>query len=407
MRKNILAPSILSADFKELGSQIRETDRAGAEYIHFDVMDGLFVPSISFGMPVLSSIKGLTGQVMDVHLMVTEPVRYVEEFAKCGADIITVHLEACEDLKGTLDAIHRAGVKAGVTIRPGTPVSALEPYLDQAEMFLIMSVEPGFGGQAFIPESLDRIRKLRAMLDAKGLDTDIEVDGGIYHSNVGEVLEAGANVIVSGSGGMLEEEFVLPVLKSEETEFIIAVDKGLEFLYRHEIRPDYIVGDFDSVPHELVDYYREKMNVPVREFNPVKDASDTEIALRLCLGLNRKQIWILGGTGNRIDHLWANVQCLQIALDAGADARILDSHNQIRLLGGDITLRREEAFGPYFSLFPLEAPVDELTITGAKYPLKNHFLKPDDSLCVSNEFAEDEVKISFVYGKVILMETRD
>ena len=209
------------------------------------------------------------------------------------------------------------------------------------------------------------------------------------------------------SGGMLEEEFVLPVLKSEETEFIIAVDKGLEFLYRHEIRPDYIVGDFDSVPHELVDYYREKMNVPVREFNPVKDASDTEIALRLCLGLNRKQIRILGGTGNRIDHLWANVQCLQIALDAGADARIIDSHNRIRLLGGDITLRREEAFGPYFSLFPLEMPVDELTVTGAKYPLKNHFLKPDDSLCVSNEFAEDEVKISFIYGKVILMETRD
>ena len=173
MRKNILAPSILSADFKELGSQIRETDRAGAEYIHFDVMDGLFVPSISFGMPVLSSIKGLTGQVMDVHLMVT------------------------------------------------TPVSALGPYLDQAEMFLIMSVEPGFGGQAFIPESLDRIRKLRAMLDARGLDTDIEVDGGIYHSNVSEVLEAGANVIVSGSGvykGNIAEntERFMEILKSYE-----------------------------------------------------------------------------------------------------------------------------------------------------------------------------------------------
>ena len=209
------------------------------------------------------------------------------------------------------------------------------------------------------------------------------------------------------SGGMLEEEFVLPVLKSEETEFIIAVDKGLEFLYRHEIRPDYIVGDFDSVSHELVDYYREKMNVPVREFNPVKDASDTEIALRLCLGLNRKQIWILGGTGNRIDHLWANVQCLQIALQAGVDARIVDSHNQIRLLDSDITLKKSEAFGPYFSLFPLEMPVDELSIRGAKYPLQNHFLKPSDSLCVSNEFAEDEVTISFVYGKVILMETRD
>lgn len=209
------------------------------------------------------------------------------------------------------------------------------------------------------------------------------------------------------SGGMLEENFVLPILKSEETEFVIGVDKGLEFLYKHEIKPDYIVGDFDSVSRELVDYYREELNVPIREFNPVKDASDTEIALRLCLGLNRKSILILGGTGNRIDHLWANVQCLQIALQAGADARIVDSHNQIRLLDSDITLKKSEAFGPYFSLFPLEMPVDELSIRGAKYPLQNHFLKPSDSLCVSNEFAEDEVTISFVYGKVILMETRD
>ena len=209
------------------------------------------------------------------------------------------------------------------------------------------------------------------------------------------------------SGGMLEEDFVLPILKSEETEFVIGVDKGLEFLYKHEIKPDYIVGDFDSVSRELVDYYREELNVPIREFNPVKDASDTEIALRLCLGLNRKSILILGGTGNRIDHLWANVQCLQIALQAGVDARIVDSHNQIRLLDKGITLKREEAFGPYFSLFPLEMPVDELSIRGAKYPLQNHFLKPSDSLCVSNEFAEDEVTISFVYGKVILMETRD
>ncbi|MBM6801109.1 thiamine diphosphokinase [Mediterraneibacter glycyrrhizinilyticus] len=209
------------------------------------------------------------------------------------------------------------------------------------------------------------------------------------------------------SGGMLEEEFVLPILKSEETEFVIGVDKGLEFLYKHEIKPDYIVGDFDSVSRELVDYYREELNVPIREFNPVKDASDTEIALRLCLGLNRKSILILGGTGNRIDHLWANVQCLQIALQAGVDARIVDSHNQIRLLDSDITLKKSEAFGPYFSLFPLEMPVDELSIRGAKYPLQNHFLKPSDSLCVSNEFAEDEVTISFVYGKVILMETRD
>ena len=198
--KNILAPSILSADFKVLGDQIRQTEEAGAGYIHFDVMDGIFVPSISFGMPVLSSIRGLTGQVMDVHLMVTEPVRYVKQFAECGADIITVHFEACEDLGATLEAIHACGVKAGISIKPGTPVESLVPYLEQAEMFLIMSVEPGFGGQAFIPESLERIRTLRDMLEEKGIEKDIEVDGGIYHSNVAEVLKAGANVIVSGSG---------------------------------------------------------------------------------------------------------------------------------------------------------------------------------------------------------------
>lgn len=198
--KNILAPSILSADFKILGEQLKLTEEAGAEYIHFDVMDGMFVPSISFGMPVLASIKGATTQTLDVHLMVTEPIRYVEEFVKAGADIVTVHYEACEDLQATIDKIHAAGAKVGISIKPKTPVDVLLPYLDQAEMFLIMSVEPGFGGQAFIPESLERISELRNLLNEKGLITDIEVDGGIYHKNVAEVLAAGANVMVSGSG---------------------------------------------------------------------------------------------------------------------------------------------------------------------------------------------------------------
>ena len=185
----ILAPSILSGDFKRLGEQLKITEEGGAQYIHFDVMDGMFVPSISFGMPVLASIRGVTGQVMDVHLMIEEPVR-----------LITVHLEACSDLSETLDKIHACGVKAGISIKPATPVEALLPYLDRAEMFLVMSVEPGFGGQAFIPESLDKIRELRKLLDERNLPADIEVDGGIYPSNVAEVLEAGANVIVSGSG---------------------------------------------------------------------------------------------------------------------------------------------------------------------------------------------------------------
>ena len=197
--KNVLAPSILSADFKVLGEQLKVTEAAGAEYIHFDVMDGIFVPSISFGMPVLSCIKGYTSQILDAHLMITEPIRYVEEFAKAGADIITVHLEACEDLQATIDKIHAAGVKAGISIKPKTPVEAFVPYLDQADMFLVMSVEPGFGGQAFIPESLDKIREVRAMLNEKNLETDIQADGGIYVENVREVLDAGANVIVAGS----------------------------------------------------------------------------------------------------------------------------------------------------------------------------------------------------------------
>ena len=209
------------------------------------------------------------------------------------------------------------------------------------------------------------------------------------------------------TGGKLNLAFARSFLEKEHFDKVIAVDGGLESAEALGITPDYIVGDFDSVPRKLVEYYREELDVPVREFNPVKDASDTEIALRLCLGLNRKKIVILGATGNRIDHLWANVQCLQIALEAGADACIMDAHNKIRLLDKTVTLKKEEAFGPYFSLFPLEQPVDAFNITGAKYPLTNHFLKPSDSLCVSNEFVEDEVEISFVYGKVILMETRD
>ncbi|MBC5690172.1 thiamine diphosphokinase [Mediterraneibacter sp. NSJ-55] len=209
------------------------------------------------------------------------------------------------------------------------------------------------------------------------------------------------------SGGMIEEEFALSVLNSEETEFIIGVDKGLDFLYEHDICPNYIVGDFDSAPSDVVNYYKEETNVPIREFNPVKDASDTEIALRLCMDLRRKEIVILGGTGTRIDHIWANVQSLKIALDAGADARLLDSHNQIRLLKDEICLKKEEAFGPYFSVFSLGGTVEGVNISGAKYPLRGHTLMPYDSLCVSNEFDADEVEISFAYGTLILMETRD
>lgn len=198
--KNILAPSILAADFKELGQAIKTIEENGAEYLHYDVMDGIFVPSISFGMPVLASIRSCTKQVMDVHLMITEPIRYIKEFKEAGADLITIHLEACEDVAATIRAIREAGLKVGLSIKPATEAEAICPYLDQIDMILVMSVEPGFGGQKFIPESLDKIRALRAMVDEAGVNVDIEVDGGIYQANVKEVLDAGANIIVSGSG---------------------------------------------------------------------------------------------------------------------------------------------------------------------------------------------------------------
>ena len=195
----VLSPSILAADFKVLGQEMKKTEENGAAYIHFDVMDGMFVPSISFGMPVLASIHDATEQFMDAHLMVQEPIRYVEAFQKAGADSVTVHLEACEDVKTTLDKIHACGMNAGLAVNPETDVKELVPYLEDVEMILIMSVHPGFGGQKFIPESLDKIRAVRAMLNEKNLETDIQVDGGIYVENVREVLDAGANVIVAGS----------------------------------------------------------------------------------------------------------------------------------------------------------------------------------------------------------------
>ena len=208
--------------------------------------------------------------------------------------------------------------------------------------------------------------------------------------------------IVIISGGELEEEFVLSILEKEENQYVIGVDKGMEFLYSHQILPNYIVGDFDSVKKEIGDYYRNETD------DPVKDASDTEIAIRLAMTLGAGEILILGATGGRIDHLWANVQSLAIPFKAGINAVIMDRQNKIRLIGGGEThLKKGETYGPYFSVFPLGEEVFGFSIKGAKYPLTNHTLIPYDSLCVSNQFQEDEVTISFLNGIVILMETKD
>lgn len=194
-----VAPSVLAADFAELGSQLRAVSEAGAEWIHLDVMDGAFVPSISFGMPVIKSIRRVTDRVFDVHMMVEEPGRYVEDIKKAGADVITVHVEACKHLDRVISQIKEAGCLAGVALNPATPVSVLEHVLDQVDMVLIMSVNPGFGGQKFIPYTIEKVKAVRRLCDERGLKTDIQVDGGISAANVREVLEAGANIFVAGS----------------------------------------------------------------------------------------------------------------------------------------------------------------------------------------------------------------
>lgn len=209
------------------------------------------------------------------------------------------------------------------------------------------------------------------------------------------------------SGGAIMAPFALEFYKNISANVCIAVDRGLEFFYQEKITPTHIVGDFDSIDPDVISYYRNQTQIPIREFNPVKDASDTEIAIRLAIDLGVKELWILGGTGTRLDHVMANIQTLKVAMDAGVKAYLLDPYNRISLLDEPVTLSKNESYGQYFSVFSLGACVENLTICGAKYPLMNHTLYPHDSLTVSNQFVEEKVTIDFKSGIIILMETKD
>ena len=202
MKEVMIAPSILSADFSKLGEEIKLVENLGAEYLHFDVMDGHFVSNISFGVPVLKSISRIHNMVNDVHIMISEPRKYIQKFVDAGADIITFHFEACdtpEEVADIIDLIHECGVKAGLSIKPATPVEVLKPFLQDLDLVLVMSVEPGFGGQSFIPESLMKIQYLRYVIDENDYDCLIEVDGGINEETAHMCAEVGVDILVAGS----------------------------------------------------------------------------------------------------------------------------------------------------------------------------------------------------------------
>ena len=197
--KNIASASILSADFCNLGSDIERAEQAGCEYIHFDVMDGVFVPNISYGIPILKAVSKIVNGTLDVHLMIIDPIKYIKDFADNGADIITFHSEADSDIIETINLIHSCGKKAGLAIKPNTPVSEIEQYLDKIDMLLVMTVEPGFGGQGFINATLDKIAEAKEIIKRRGFNIPIQVDGGINSETAELVKNAGAEILVAGS----------------------------------------------------------------------------------------------------------------------------------------------------------------------------------------------------------------
>ena len=269
-----LSPSILSADFARLGEEIKAVEQTGVNYLHIDVMDGMFVPSISFGFPIIKSIRKMSNMVFDVHLMVEQPERYIEETAASGADIITIHAEACKHPDRAIEQIHQLGKKAGIALNPSTSLHELDYLLEKVDMVLLMTVNPGFGNQKYIPYCTGKVKEPRTMIEERGLQTDIEVDGGINAATIDAVLEAGANILVAGSAvfgketaknaekntgncwqiirritneassdhkrGQNSDRFCPCFLRTQTWDYVIGADKGVIFCHKNQIMPTHL-----------------------------------------------------------------------------------------------------------------------------------------------------------------------
>ena len=433
-----LAPSILSADYALLGQQLDDVANGGADYIHLDVMDGHFVPNISIGIPIVQSLRKQSNLVFDVHLMVDNPKEFVARFAQAGADIITFHIEACkssEEVYEIIGMIKAAGKKVGLALRPDTALGAVLEFVPHVDMVLIMSVMPGFGGQDFIAESLDKARELRDYVDGPGYNLDIQMDGGINFANVRDVLEAGVNVVVVGSAifdhsnihaaakkfksifngyrkiktkivifanGEADDLDFLGKIASE-ANYIICCDGGAGFAAQLGLVPHLIVGDFDSLDADIKAYYENK-DVTFAEFPIEKNATDLEIAVEMALLKSPAEIVILGGYGGRADHFLGNIQTLVMAAKADTKAIMVSPATKAFVIDKFAEIPRENY--NYISLVPLEAEVSGITTTGLKYPLRSDVLHIGTTVGISNEFVDSVATITVNGGLLLAICTR-
>ena len=433
-----LAPSILSADYALLGQQLDEITSGGADYIHLDVMDGHFVPNISIGIPIVQSLRKQSGLVFDVHLMVDNPKEFVARFAQAGADIITFHVEACKNIEEVYEIIgmiKASNKKVGLALRPDTALGAVLEFVPHVDMVLIMSVMPGFGGQEFIGDSLEKARELREYVDGPGYSLDIQMDGGINFANVRDVLEAGVNVVVAGSAifdhaniHAAARKFKNIFSEYEKTKtkivifangeadaldffdkvakganYIICCDGGAGFAAKLGLVPHLIVGDFDSLDVNIKADYENK-SVTFAEFPVEKNATDLEMAVEMALQKSPDEIIILGGYGGRADHFLGNIQTLVMAAKADAKAFLVSSTTKAFVIDKYAEIPRENF--DYISLVPLEAEVSGITTTGLKYPLRSDTLRIGTTVGISNEFVDSVATVVVDEGLLLAICTR-